>query len=271
MKISFIGGGNMATALISGLLRKAKPGLLIRVADPDEQARNRLRSDFAVETFSSPTEVVDDADVIVLAVKPQVMSRILPGIKSQVLPAQLILSIAAGITIARITGQLNPDQAVIRCMPNTPALIGSGISGLCASRHCRTHHREQAERILAAAGDIVWIEREEWMDVVTAISGSGPAYFFLLTEALIQAGESLGLPANIARQLASKTCIGAGAMLAQASHAGDGPAELRLRVTSPGGTTEAAVEAFEQGGLRKLVLEAAQAARQRGKKLSAAS
>lgn len=271
MKISFIGGGNMATALISGLLRKPKPGLLIRVADPDEQTRKRLRSDFAVETAGSPADVVDDADVIVLAVKPQVMGRILPEIKSRVLPAQLILSIAAGVTIARITEELNPDQAVIRCMPNTPALIGSGISGLCASSHCRAHHREQAERILAAAGDTVWIEQEEWMDVVTAISGSGPAYFFLLTEALTQAGESLGLPAGIARQLASKTCIGAGAMLAQASQAGDGPAELRQRVTSPGGTTQAAIEAFEQGGLRKLVLEAAQAARQRGKELSEAS
>lgn len=271
MKIAFIGGGNMATALISGLLRKPKSGLVIRVADPDEQARKRLHSDFAVETFGSATEVVDDADVIVLAVKPQVMNRILPEIKSQVVPAQLILSIAAGITIARITEQLNPDQAVIRCMPNTPALVGAGIAGLCASAHCRVHHQEQAERILAAAGDTVWIEQEELMDAVTAISGSGPAYYFLLTEALAQAGESLGLPADVARQLASKTCIGAGAMLAQASQTGDSPAELRQRVTSPGGTTQAAIEAFEQGGLRNLVIEAAQAARQRGIELSNAS
>jgi len=270
MKIAFIGGGNMATALISGLLRKPKPGLVIRVADPDEQARKRLRADFAVETFGSAGEIVDDADVIVLAVKPQTMSRILPEIKSQVLPAQLILSIAAGITIARITEQLNPDQAVIRCMPNTPALIGSGIAGLCASAHCREHHREQAGRVLAAAGDTVWIEKEELMDAVTAISGSGPAYYFLLTEALAQAGEVLGLPADIARQLANKTCIGAGAMMAQADKTGDGPAALRQRVTSPGGTTQAAIEAFERGGLRKLVVDATQAARQRGVELSEA-
>ncbi len=271
MKIAFIGGGNMATALISGLLRNPKPGLVIRVADPDELVRKRLRADFGVETFGSAADVTDDADVIVLAVKPQLMNRILPEIKTRVLPSQLILSVAAGITIARITAHLNPSQAVIRCMPNTPALLGSGIAGLCASAHCRTHHREQAERIFAAAGDTVWIEQEELMDAVTAISGSGPAYYFLLTEALAQAGEALGLPADIAQQLASKTCVGAGAMLAQAARTGSGPAELRQRVTSPGGTTQAAIEAFEQGGLRKLVVEATQAARERGVELSQAS
>ncbi len=268
MKIAFIGGGNMASALISGLLRKPKTGLHIRVADPDEQARNRLRSDYAVETFANAAEAVGDADVIVLAIKPQVMNRVLPEIRSLILPTQLILSVAAGTTIAHISSQLNPDQAVIRCMPNTPALIGAGIAGLCASAHCRSHHRKQAELILAASGDTVWIEDEMLMDAVTAISGSGPAYFFLLTEALAQAGEAMGLPAAVARQLASKTCVGAGAMLAQAP---EGPEELRKRVTSPGGTTQAALEAFEQGGLRQLVVQATQAAEQRGKELSQAT
>jgi len=265
MKIAFIGGGNMATALISGLLRKPKSGLHIRVADPDEQARHRLRADFAVETFSGAADAVHDADVIVLAVKPQVMSRVLPEIRSRILPSQLILSIAAGTSIDYICAQLHPEQAVIRCMPNTPALLGAGIAGMYANAHCRTHHREQAERILAAGGETVWIAEEVLMDAVTAISGSGPAYYFLLTEALAQAGESLGLPAAVARQLAIRTCVGAGAMLAQSA---ESPEQLRKRVTSPGGTTQAAIEAFEKGNLRHLVAAAVAAAERRGKELA---
>jgi pyrroline-5-carboxylate reductase len=265
MKIAFIGGGNMATALISGLLRKPKSGLHIRVADPDEQARHRLRADYSVETFSGAADAVHDADVIVLAVKPQVMSRVLPEIRSRILPSQLILSIAAGTSIDYICAQLHPEQAVIRCMPNTPALLGAGIAGMYANAHCRTHHREQAERILAAGGETVWIAEEVLMDAVTAISGSGPAYYFLLTEALAQAGESLGLPAAVARQLAIRTCVGAGAMLAQSA---ESPEQLRKRVTSPGGTTQAAIEAFEKGNLRHLVAAAVAAAERRGKELA---
>lgn len=255
----------MATALISGLMRKPRSGTEVRVAEPNQQARQRLRAEYGVQTFASASEAVGDADVIVLAVKPQVMYSVLAEIGNSVLPTQLILSIAAGTTIASIVKQLNPDQAVIRCMPNTPALIGAGISGLYANPHCRQHHREQAERILAAAGDTVWIADERLMDAVTAISGSGPAYFFLLTEALASAGEELGLPKEVAQQLASKTCVGAGAMLAEAS---ESAAELRQRVTSPGGTTQAAIECFEQGGLRDIVLRAAKAADDRGRELA---
>jgi pyrroline-5-carboxylate reductase len=268
MQIAFIGGGNMATALISGLMRKPRPGTRVCVAEPNEQARQRLRAEFTVETFDSATEAISDADVIVLAIKPQVMPGVLAEISNTLLPTQLILSIAAGTPIASMVRALHPDQAVIRCMPNTPALIGAGISGLCANRHCRQHHREQAERILAAAGDIVWIEDESLMDAVTAISGSGPAYFFLLAEALASAGEQMGLPREVALQLASKTCVGAGAMLAQSD---ESPEQLRLRVTSPGGTTEAAIESFQQGGLGDLVLRAAKAAENRGRELADAT
>lgn len=265
MQIAFIGGGNMATALISGLMRKPRAGTQVRVAEPDQRARQRLRADYAVQTCASAVEAIRDADVIVLAVKPQVMPGVLAEIGKVVLPTQLILSIAAGTTIASIVRQLNPGQAVIRCMPNTPALIGAGISGLYANPHCRQHHREQAERILAAAGDTVWIEDEQLMDAVTAVSGSGPAYFFLLTEALATAGVELGLPKDVAQQLASKTCVGAGAMLAQNSETA---AELRHRVTSPGGTTEAAIKSFEQDGLRDIVWRAAKAADDRGRELA---
>lgn len=268
MRIGFIGGGNMATALISGLLRKPAAGHFIRVCDPSEQARTRLRSEFGVETYDRADVAIENSDVIVLAIKPQVIPIALAEIRNTILPTQLVLSIAAGTTIAGIEAQLNPLQPVIRSMPNTPALIGAGISGLCASNHCKPHHREQAECILSAAGDTVWIENEALMDAVTAVSGSGPAYYFLLTEALAKAGEQLGLPTEVALQLATQTCIGAGAMLAQT---GEGAAELRKRVTSPGGTTQAALEAFERGGLRELVKQAVQAADLKGKELSRTS
>jgi len=265
MQIAFIGGGNMATALIAGLLRNRRPGISISVADPSEDARKRLRSDFGINTVEFAAEIVSDADVIVLAIKPQVMPTVLAGLKGKILPTQLVLSIAAGTAISTISGALHPEQAVVRSMPNTPALIGAGIAGLCANQYCKPHHREQAERVLSAGGESVWIEDERLMDAVTAVSGSGPAYFFLLAEALAKAGEQLGLPADVASQLATKTCIGAGAMLAKTP---DGPTELRKRVTSPGGTTQAAIESFEQGGLRELVLKAVKSAEQRGFELS---
>jgi pyrroline-5-carboxylate reductase len=267
MQIAFIGGGNMATALISGLLRNKRPGISISVADPSEDARKRLRSNFGIETQDSAAAVVVNADVIVLAIKPQVMPLVLKELKGKILPTQLVLSIAAGTSISTISGALHPEQAVVRSMPNTPALIGAGIAGLYANAFCKQHHRDQAERVLSAGGESVWIDSEQLMDAVTAVSGSGPAYFFLLTEALARAGEQLGLPADVATKLATRTCIGAGAMLANTT---DSPAELRKHVTSPGGTTQAAIEAFEKGGLRELVLKAAESAEQRGLELSRA-
>jgi len=163
---------------------------------------------------------------------------------------------------------LGDRQAIVRSMPNTPALVAQGISGMCAGPNCRAHHRAQAERILSAAGKVIWVEDENLMDAVTAISGSGPAYFFLLAEALADAGARLGLPAETAQQLAEQTCAGAGAMLRiPETHA----AELRRRVTSPGGTTQAALEAFEAGGFRELVYRAAQAAERRGRELALTS
>ena len=255
----------MATALISGLSKSAKSDLKIRVSDPSEDARQRLQSNFGVTVFSDAVPAITDADVVVLAVKPQVMPAVLQSLAVSLKPHQLVLSIAAGVSMATIGGPLQPGQAIIRSMPNTPALIGAGISGVCAGEHCKPHHRAQAEKILQAAGDVVWIEDESMMDAVTAISGSGPAYFFALAEALAKAGHELGLPADVSRRLAEHTCAGAGAML---NTSADSAAELRRRVTSPGGTTQAALEAFQQGGLDQLVLDAATAARDRGVALS---
>jgi pyrroline-5-carboxylate reductase len=265
MLIAFIGGGNMATALISGLLKAGRQGLEIRVADPSEEARKRMRSDFGISVAEHATGVTDDADVIVLAVKPQVVPAVLTQLAGNLASGQLVLSIAAGTTIADITAGLGADLPVVRAMPNTPALVGAGITGVCSSAACKPHHREQAERILKSAGRVVWIENESLMDAVTAVSGSGPAYFFLLTEALAEAGERLGLPADTARLLAETTCTGAGAMLDSTS---EGAAVLRQRVTSPGGTTQAALDALAEGGFRNLVFRAAEAAERRGKELA---
>jgi len=265
MLITFIGGGNMATALISGLVNPPRAHLKIRVCDPNDKARKHLESTFGVPTFTDAVDATQGANVIVLAVKPQSMPVVLASLKGQVRPDQLVLSIAAGVTIASICDELGEDQAVIRSMPNTPALIGHGITGIVAGLHCNALQREQAEEILSAAGEVVWLEEESLMDAVTAISGTGPAYFFLLTEALAAAARELGLPADTADRLASITCFGAGAMVATSP--GEA-AELRRRVTSPGGTTQAAMVVMKDGRFRELVFRAAQAARDRSRELA---
>jgi len=265
MLITLIGGGNMATALISGLVNPPRTHLEIQVCDPSDEARKHLENTFGVATFTDAGTAIEGANVIVLAVKPQSMPVVLADLKGRVHKEQLVISIAAGITITSILDKLGEDCAVIRSMPNTPALIGHGITGVVAGRRCDSRHREQAEEILAAAGEVVWLEDESLMDAVTAISGTGPAYFFLLTEVLAAAARELGLPAETAERLASVTCFGAGAMLA----ASPGEAvELRQRVTSPGGTTQAAMVVMEAGKFRELVFRAVEAARDRSRELA---
>lgn len=265
MNITFLGGGNMATALIAGLLR-ARPGQMqVRVVDPSDDARRQMARDYSVETFHRAGQAVTGADVVVLAVKPQIMDEVLNELAEAVEAGQLVLSIAAGTTTLTIESALGDGWPVVRAMPNTPALIGKGVCGLYANPNCKPHHREQAERIMRAAGDALWIDDEALMDVVTAVSGSGPAYFFLLTEALAEAGEKLGLPPEDALRLAVRTAEGAGALLSS----GDGtPADLRERVTSPGGTTQAGLARLESGDFRRLVLEAVDAAARRGRELA---
>jgi pyrroline-5-carboxylate reductase len=265
MLITFIGGGNMATALVSGLVNPPRAHLGIRVCDPNEEARSHLERTFAVPTFTNAAEAIDGADVIVLAVKPQTMPLVLNELGGKVASTQLVLSIAAGITIESISETLGVNQAVIRSMPNTPALVGHGITGIVAGKHCTPVHHLQAEEILSAAGEVVWLDDESLMDAVTAISGTGPAYFFLLAEALAAAARELGLPAETSDRLASITCFGAGAMLASSPGEAE---ELRLRVTSPGGTTQAAMVVMENGEFRDLVFRAAEAARNRSRELA---
>jgi len=264
--LAFVGGGNMARSLVGALLRGGVDAGAIRVAEPDAALRDALARDFGVATHARNAEAVAGAGTIVLAVKPQVMRAVCAELREAIGAAlPLIVSIAAGIRIDQLEDWIGA-LPIVRCMPNTPALIGAGATGLIANARASAAERARAEAMLAAAGRTAWIEHEELMDTVTALSGSGPAYFFLLVEALEDAAVAEGLPRETARMLASQTCLGAGRMLVES---GEAPSKLRERVTSPGGTTAAALDAFDRGRLRALVAKAVAAATARGKQLSA--
>lgn len=267
--IAFIGGGNMARSLIGGLLAQGRDPASIRVAEPFAATRDALRSDFGVTVFDDGAHAVEGAATWVLATKPQVLRAACESLATQAQGAKpLVVSIAAGITAAQVERWLGGGVAVVRTMPNTPALLGAGVTGLYASASVDAAGRAFAESLLSAAGKTVWIDDEAQMDAVTAVSGSGPAYVFLLAEAMTDAGIREGLPADAARTLALHTLLGAARMLTESDV---DAAELRRRVTSPNGTTQAAIEAFEAGGFRQLVTTAIHAARVRGAELSAAN
>ncbi len=265
--IAFIGGGNMARSLIGALIRGGVAAASIAVAEPDAGARDALVRDFAIDAHAATAAAIRDAGTIVLAVKPQVLQSVCAELGHALGDASpLIVSIAAGIRIEQIERWIGRPLPIVRAMPNTPALVGAGATGLIANVRASADDRARAEALLGAAGRTAWIEREALMDAVTALSGSGPAYFFLLVEALEDAAVAQGLPRETARMLASQTCLGAGRMLAES---GEAPSTLRERVTSPGGTTAAALAAFEEGGFRELVSDAVAAATERGRELSA--
>ena len=266
-RIAFIGGGNMARSLISALVEAGHPVDHLRVSEPNAELRTELDRDFGVAAFDNAKDACTHADLVLIAVKPQLFKRVCAELVSAFAGSKpLIISIAAGITIAQIDGWLGGGNAIVRCMPNTPALIGAGATGLHANDSTSAEQRVQAESILGRAGITRWIDDEAMIDVVTALSGSGPAYFFLLVEALENAAVKQGLPRETARALAAQTCLGAGRMLTES---GESPEALRKRVTSPNGTTHAAVTAFEEGGLRKLADSAVVAATERGRELAA--
>jgi pyrroline-5-carboxylate reductase len=221
----------------------------------------RLQEVAPVEVSNDNAEAVVKADVIILAVKPQVMAEATDSIAAAVrVNNALVISIAAGITIATMRARLGDQAAIVRCMPNTPALLGCGASGLFANGQTSAHQREYAQLILSAVGTTCWVETELELDAITALSGSGPAYFFLFMEAMINAGCELGLDRDTASQLAMQSGLGAARMALESDV---DLVELRRRVTSPGGTTERAIESFEQDGLRKVVTRAMQAAADR--------
>jgi len=267
--IAFIGGGNMARSLVGGMVARGADPASIRVAEPVEAVREALARDFGIRVHADASEAIEGAGTWVFAVKPQVMRPVCEGLADRARHARpLAISIAAGITAPQLSAWLGGDAMVVRAMPNTPALLGAGVTGLYASANVDAAGRERAESLLSAAGATVWIADEGLMDAVTAVSGSGPAYAFLLAEAMEDAARAQGLPADAARTLVVQTLLGAARML---DGSGEPPAELRRRVTSPGGTTQAAIEAFEAGGLRGLVAAAIEAATSRGRELSAAN
>lgn len=266
--IAFIGGGNMARSLIGGLVATGmRPGDIL-VAEPVAELRDALARDFGVQVHAEAAQVAE-AGTWVFAVKPQVMRGVCESLAAAAQSRQpLVVSIAAGITAAQLDRWLGGNVAVVRTMPNTPALLGAGITALFANARVDAAGRDASERLLTAAGKTVWIDDEGLMDAVTAVSGSGPAYLFLLAEAMEASAQKQGLPADTARALVLQTILGAARMLTEA---GEAPAELRRRVTSPNGTTQAAVETFQAGGFEALVDAAIAAATKRGRQLSAAN
>jgi pyrroline-5-carboxylate reductase len=264
--LAFIGGGNMASSLIGGLIENGFPASSIRVADPIEQTRSSITQRFNVSTFAENETAIDGADVVILAVKPQQLKSVTQSLAPHWQPDALLISIAAGIrmdAIERWLGQ--PNASIVRAMPNTPSLVRAGATGLCANAHVTHTQHELAESILRAVGLAIWVSDEQQMDAVTAVSGSGPAYFFLILEAMQAAGVELGLSEENARLLSLETAFGAAKMALESD---ESAAVLRQRVTSPGGTTEQALNTFNEGDLKGLFQCALNAAAQRADELA---
>jgi pyrroline-5-carboxylate reductase len=263
MKISFLGGGNMAQALIGGLVDKGFDARSISVVEVSPSARERLGARYPVHITTAPDAKAQAADTLVLAVKPQDMKAALASVAAGV-RGKLIVSIAAGIKLDALSRWLGGHRNIVRCMPNTPALIGAGIAGLYALPEVSGADRKKAETILAAVGEVVWLPEERLLDPVTAVSASGPAYVFWFIEQLAASAEKLGIPREASMKLALHTVLGA-AKLAAGSETP--PAELRRNVTSKGGTTEAALRVFDEEKLAERLLRAIEAASRRGEEL----
>ena len=267
--IAFIGGGNMARSLVGGLVARGWPAANLHVAEPDEALRDGLAREFGVQASGDNAAIAAQAQVWLFAVKPQVMRSVAQALAPLAAArAPVAVSIAAGITADQLDRWLGGGQAVVRAMPNTPALLGAGATGLHANARVSAAQRALAERLLGAAGTTTWIPEEAAMDAVTGLSGSGPAYVFLLAEAMQAAGRAEGLDADAARELSLQTIFGAARMLLES---GETAEVLRQRVTSPNGTTQAAIETLEAGGFRELIARAIAAAAQRGRELSQAN
>jgi pyrroline-5-carboxylate reductase len=265
MKISFIGGGNMATALVAGLVGRLAAGPDILVVDPNADALQRLNAQYGVQTAPSIDSGVASSEVVVLAVKPQQMRDVAGALRAQLSQTRpLVLSIAAGIRGADLSRWLGDYGAIVRTMPNTPALIGMGITGMVAMPGVSEQQKAAADSIMRAVGKTVWLDDEAQIDPVTAVSGSGPAYVFYFLEAMQQAAQELGLSKEQGKELALATFTGAAQLAAQSD---DAVEVLRQRVTSKGGTTYAAITSMEQAGVKQAIVDAVKAAAARGREL----
>ncbi len=263
MKIAFIGGGNMATALVGGLIKRGVPGTDIYVIDTNESKRTRLTEDFGIQTGASLNEALSEYEVVVLAVKPQALKecayQLAPYLKDQ-----LVISVAVGVRAADISRWLNHHKRIVRAMPNTPSLIGQGVTGATTFNHDKAD-RELAQQVLEPAGEVIWLENESQIDALSAVSGSGPAYVFYFIEALERAAHELGFNDSQSRQMALKTFAGAVQLALQSD---ESPGQLRERVTSKGGTTAAALNSFNQNQVKEKIVSGTFAALARAKEMS---
>ena len=265
--LAFIGAGNMAGSIIHGLVESGWPAQNIIASEPDNNKLSVLATTLGIQTTNDNAEAIAKADLVILAVKPQIMQTVLAPLAPMFQKFKpLIISIAAGISEQAINRWLGGDMAIVRCMPNTPALLQQGASGLYANPLVSPDQKALAEQVMNTVGLSLWVNTEEGIDDVTALSGSAPAYFFLMMEAMIATGEKFGVSKEVATQLVTQTALGA-AMMAKTSTIDI--AELRRQVTSPGGTTEQAIIAFEQGGLMTLVDTAMTACKEQAKQLAA--
>jgi len=264
--LAFIGSGNMAAALIHGLVHDGYPLDRIVATDRDTAKLDALQQHCGIRTMADNDAACAAAEVVVLAVKPQVLGEVARAL-APALPRHrpLVVSIAAGVRIDTLQRWLGGGMPVVRTMPNTPAMVQTGATALVASPEVSDEQRNHAETLMRAVGVTLWVDAEAQLDAVTALSGSGPAYFFLVMEALTEAGKDLGLDADTAQLLTLQTALGAARM---AMESDESPATLRKRVTSPGGTTERAVQAFEKAGLHALFKQALKAAKERSEELS---
>jgi len=262
VSIAFLGGGNMANALIGGLVSRGYDARSISVIEISPAARERIAA-HGVRVSTAPDAASEKADTLVLAVKPQDARAALASVAASV-RGKLVISICAGLRLAALSRWLGGHRGLVRCMPNTPALVGAGIAGLYGLPEVTGAERERAERILSAVGEVVWVKEEELLDTVTAVSGSGPAYVFWLIEQLAAFGERAGIGSAEALKLATHTVLGSAKLAAQS---GEAPATLRAKVTSKGGTTEAALKTFEAEQLAERFARALAAATRRGHEL----
>lgn len=263
LKIAFLGAGNMGEAMLRGLATAGLTPDALHAYDPRQDRLKALAAQIGFSSHADPASAVQGAGLVVLAVKPQSFGELLPQLSPLLAPGQVVLSIAAGVTLRRLEQALGGDRPLIRVMPNTPGLIGQGVSAYCLGASAGPAQALLAERVLKPLGLVIRVQ-EAQMDAVTALSGSGPAYVFLFMEALQAAGQDLGLAPEAAFTLAAQTLAGAGAMVLKRDQ---NPAELRAAVTSPGGTTAAALKVFEERGFRDLVKQAVTAARDRSVEL----
>lgn len=264
--LTFIGGGNMATSLIGGLIAGGCNAQTLWVADPDRSKLDTLHHRFGVNTTPDNLQAVQEAEVVILAVKPQQLKAVVTALRSKATPSRLLwLSIAAGVRSADLGRWLGGPAPIVRAMPNTPALVQAGATALFANPQVTAEQRQTAESVLRAVGLTLWLDKEELMEAVTALSGSGPAYFFLVMEVMEKAAIDLGLEPSTARLLTLETAFGAAKMALESE---EDSASLRRRVTSPGGTTERAIAALEEAGIREAFSRALRAARDRSQEIA---